>query len=205
MAGGRGLGPAAPAPATRGLDLGTIHELLHESTDAGVPRTRDKNDSFPKGIPDAQNSRKAPLVPLPAAEPPKLSVKSNEETIKADLDFRKKDSLRMTREARGEQDIQHLVPTDAPLAKTESPGTTENSSTATKPVMGPRYDSASNEKISTLTSNDTSDKKIFIFKEKALDEFAREEIADRPAADDVPKKDTAAFDSDSIDYSALDN
>ena len=30
---GRELGPAAPVPASQGLDLGTIHELLHESGD----------------------------------------------------------------------------------------------------------------------------------------------------------------------------
>ena len=203
--GGRELGPAAPVPASQGLNLGTIHELLHESGDAGVPKKRDKNDTFSKEIHDAPASGKAPFVSLPAEESPKLSVIRNEETITADLEFGKKDSFRKTIEAKVSQDTQNFISADAPLIKTELPGSKEKSSVSTKPIMGQKYDSANNEKTSALTPIEADDKKIFVLKEKTPKEFSREEVADRTVTDYVHKIDSTEIDPDSTKYSAVDN
>ena len=185
---GRELGPAAPVPASQGLDLGTIHELLHESGDTGVQKNRDKNDTFSKEIHDAPASGKAPFVSLPAEESTKLAVIKNEETITADLEFEKKDSFRKTTEAKVTQDTQNFIPADAPLIKTELPGSKEKSTVSTKPIKGQKYDSANNEKISALTPNEADDKKIFVLKEKTLKEFSREEVADRISKRLCPQK-----------------
>ena len=204
-AGGREFSPAAPVPASQGLDLGTIHELLHESADAGVPKNRDKNDTFSKEIHDAPASKKAPVVSLPTEENPKLSVKRNKETITADLESGKKDSLRKTIEAKIGKDTQNLIPADAPLTKTELPGSKEKSSISTKPMKGQKNDSANNEKISALTPNEADDKKVFVLNEKTLKEFSRGEVEDRKVNNYVHKNDSAEFDSDSTNYSTVDS
>ena len=204
-AGGREFGPAEPAPASQGLDLGTIHELLHESADAGVPKDRDKNDTFSKESHDAPASRRAPFVSLPTEENPKLSVKRNKETITADLESGKTDSLRKTIEAKIAKDTQNFIPADAPLTKTELPGSIEKSSISTKPMKGQKYDLANNEKISTLTPNEADAKKVFVLNEKTLKEYSREEVADRIVNDFVHKNDSAEFDSDSTNYSTVDS
>ena len=202
---GREFGPDAPVPASQGLDLRTIHELLHESADDGVPKNRDKNDAFSKEIQDAPPSKKAPFVSLSAEKIPKLSVKKNEETFTADLEFGKKSSLRKTREAKEAQDRQNVISDDAPLTKTELPDSKEKSSVSTKPIKGQKYDSAHNEKISALTPNEADDKKVFVLKEKTLKEFSREEIVDRTVNDYVHKNDSTEIAPDSTKYSAVDN
>jgi len=90
LTGGRERDPAVSVPASQELDLGTIHELLHESGDTGVPKNRNKNDTVPKEIQDAPASGKAPIVALPAEENPKLSVIRNDETIPADPEFKER-------------------------------------------------------------------------------------------------------------------
>jgi protein-tyrosine kinase len=201
----RELDPAASVPASKGLDLGTIHELLHESGDTRVTKNRDNNDTFSKEIHHAPASGKATFVTLPAAENPKLSITRNEGTITADLEFGKKDSLRKTIEAEEAQDTQNVISADAPLIKTELPGLIEKSSVSTKPMKGQKYDSANNEKISALTPNEADDKRIFVLKGKTLKEYSREEVADRTVTDYVHKNVSAEIDPDSTKYSAVDN
>lgn len=204
-ANGREHDPAAPVPASQGLDLGTIHELLHESEDAGVLKSREKNSTFLKEINNAPVSRMAPSVSLPAEENPELSFKRNEEAITADLEFGRKNSRRKTTEAKVAQDTQDFNPADAPFKMTEQPSSKEKSPISTKPVKGQKYDSASNEKISALTPNEADDEKIFVLKDRMLKEFSREEVADRTANNFVHKTDSTEFDSDSTKYSPVDN
>ena len=186
-AGGGKPDPAASAPVSQGPDLGTIHELLHESADAGFPKLSDKNDPTSKEINDAPAAKKAPFVSLPTAEKPKLSVNRIEKIITADLEFDKKDGLQKTSDTNVAQDTQNVIPADAPLTKTDLPG------------------SANNEKISALTPNDARDKKIFVLEEKTLNKFGREEVADETVPYYGHRNDSADFDSDSINYSPVDN
>jgi len=205
LTGGRERDPAVSVPASQELDLGTIHELLHESGDTGVPKNRNKNDTVPKEIQDAPASGKAPIVALPAEENPKLSVIRNDETIPADPEFKEKDSLRKTIEAKDTQDPQDVISADDPSIKTRLPGSTEKSAVSTKPTKGREYDSANSEKISALTPNEANDKRIFVLKEKTRKAFSRAEITDRTINDDVHKNDSVERVSDSTPYGAVDN
>jgi capsular exopolysaccharide synthesis family protein len=142
---------------------------------------------------------------LPTSENPKLSVKGNEETIKTDIEFGKKDSLVKTIEAKVASDTQNLIPADGPSTKPELPGSKENSVISSNPLTGQKYDSVNNEKISILTPHETGDNKIFVFKEKTLNEFTREEVADNTVAYYVHKNDSVDLDSDSINHSTVDS
>jgi protein-tyrosine kinase len=205
LTGGRERDPAASFPASQGLDLGTIHELLHESGDTGVPKNRDKNDTVSNEIQDAPASGKAPFAALPAEENSKLSVIRNEETIIADPEFGKKDDLRKTIEAQDIQDPQNVILPDAPSIKTSLPGSTEKSAVSAKPMKGQQYDSAKSKKISALTPNETDDKRIFVLKEKTHKAFSRAEVTDKTINDDVHKNDPTERVSDSTQYGAVDN
>jgi len=204
LTGGRERDPAASVPASQGLDLGSIHELLHESGDTGVPKNRDKNDTVSKEIADAAASGKAPFAALPAEENLKLSVIRKKETIAADREFGKKDSLRKASEAKAAPDPQPVISAAAPSVKTTLPGATEKSAVSTKPMREQPYDSANNENVSALTPNEADDKRIFVLKEKTRKAFSRAEVADRTINDHVPKYDVTDRVSDSTPYGGVD-
>jgi len=205
LTGGRKRDPAASVPASQELDLGTIHELLHESGDTGVPKSRYKNDTVSKENQDAPASGKASFAALPAEENPKLSVIRYEETILTDPEYGKKDGLRKTIEAKTTQDPQNGISADAPSIKNKLPGSTENGTVSTKSAKGQQHDSAKYEKISALTSNEADDNRIFVLKEKTQKESSQAKVADRTINDHVYKNDSTEMDSDSTRYGAVDN
>ena len=202
---GRKLGPTEPVQVSQGLDLGTIHELLHESGKTGVPKFSDKNDTAPKDIPDAAALKKSGSDNSPTTANPKSSVERIEKTITDDFKSGGIDNHKNPSNAKGTQDTQNFLSNnDAPVKKTDLPSSGEIDSLSKRPLREQKLDSNNNKKISNPTLNEDGDKKIFIFKEKILNETAREEGADKTVSEYDHKKDLFDFDSGSTKYSAVD-
>ena len=202
--GGRELGPAAPVPASQGLDLGTIHELLHESVETGAPKLNDKNKTPSKDIHNASVPKKAPSVSSQTLEPSPLSVKY-EDTFTLDLVPEPKDSRRKTSDKKTARDTQGIMWADAPFPETDLPASRAKSSATKKPITGQKYDSANNEKVVAFSPNEVNEKNIFVLKEKTLNESDREEVAEETVPNYVHKSDSAFFDSGFTSHSAVDS
>ena len=202
----RELGPAEPVQVSQGFDLGTIHELLHESGKAGDPKLSSNNNTATKEIYDTGALKKATSVSSPATKNLKSSVARNEKTISGDFGFGEKDNLKNTSHAKGAQDTQNFLPINgAPFKKTDLHGSGEKNLLSKRPVTEKKYDSASNENISAPTANEASDKKIFSLKEKTINEFAQGKSVDKTVTDYGHKKDSVDFDSSATNYGTVDN
>lgn len=202
--GERSVGPPASVPVSQGLDLGTIHEILHESVEAGAPKLNDKNKTPFKDIHTASVPQKAPSVSSQTLETPPLSVKY-EEAITSDLETDPKDSLQKTSDENIAPDTHDFIQANAPFPKTDLPASRAKSSATKKPITGQKYESANNEKVLAFSPNEVNEKKIFALKEKTLNKSDREEVAEETVPNYVHKSDSALVDSGFTSHSAVDS
>jgi capsular exopolysaccharide synthesis family protein len=122
-----------------------------------------------------------------------------------DLETDPKDSRQKTSDENIAPGTQDFTQAKAPSPKTDLPDSRAKSSAIKKPHTGQKYDSANNEKVLAFSPNEVNEKKIFVLKEKTLNESDRREVAEKTVPDDVHKSDSAFVDSGFTSHSAVDS
>ena len=169
------------APVSSEVNLGTIHELLHDPLEPGASQSRVKNDIILKNVQDASAPSKAPTVTFTDSEKPKRLAKSYEEKPDTDPRFSKDENCQVTQNKKHLQDTRNHVNADT---------------TPIGPLPQNANESIKNHKISTSKSSEPIDKKVFVLRERALNESSRE--------DSTEKMGTSINDKTGLDNTATD-
>ena len=192
---------ASSRQSSQEFDLGTIHEILHDSAESDEANLIQNKGEIQKEIQDAPVLNKTPFVSSPTAEPPKLETKRNKDDFKSG----KNESLQKSIDEKGKLNKQIFISNDAPSIKTNSLASGEKKSFSAKPVTGEENISAYNLIDSSPAPNKaTVNKSNFINENKALNVFDRE-IEGKTANDYVHRDDLAYADSDSTDHNSVDS
>ena len=99
-------------PVSSEVNLGTIHELLHDPLEPGASHSRVKNDIILKNIQDTSAPSKAPTVAFTDSEKPKRLAKSYEEKPDTDPRFSKDENRQVTKNNKLLQDTRNHINAD---------------------------------------------------------------------------------------------
>ena len=182
--------PASSKPVSSGLNLGTIHELLHDPLAPGVPHSPVKNDMILNDSQDTSEQSKTQTVAYTDSEKAKRLDKSYEETPSTVSKFGKEENRQVTKNNKLIQENRNHI-NAAP--------------TLNDPLKQNLNETIKSQKIITSESNETIDDKVFVLRERALYESSREDSTEkmRIGADVKPEPDGTA--ADSINYTPVNN
>jgi capsular exopolysaccharide synthesis family protein len=182
--------PALSTPVSSKVNLGEIHELLHDPLEPGVSRSREKNDKILKNVQDTSAPIKAPTVAFTDSERPNRLAKSYEEKPETDPRFSKDENHQVTRKSKLLQESRNHINADpTPLG----------------PPPQNTNESLENHKISTSESSESIEKKVFVLSERALNESSREDSTEKMGIGTNDKTGLDNTASDSINYTPVNN
>ena len=101
--------PALSTPVSSEVDLGTIHELLHDPLEPGASHSRLKNDIILKNIQDTSAHSKAPAVAFTDSEKSNRLAKSHEKKPGTDPRFSKDENRQVTKNNKLLQDTRNHI------------------------------------------------------------------------------------------------
>lgn len=182
--------PALSKPVSSDLNLRTIHELLHDPLAPEVPHSPVKNDVIPNNIKNTSAPGKAPKVAYTDSEKPNRLAKSYEEKPSTDSKFIREQNRQVTKNNKLFQENRKHINADPAL---------------NGPLLQNPNESIKSQKIITSESNETIDKKVFVLKERALNESSREDSTEKMGTGtnvETGPDNTAA---ESINYTPVNN
>jgi len=181
---------ALSEPVSSGLNLGTIHELLHDPLEPGVSDSREKNDKILKNIQDTSAQSKSQTVAYTDSEKANRLDKSYEEKTSTDSKFSREENRQVTKNNKLFQENRNhfnAAPTlNGPF--TQNPNETIKS-----------------QKIITSESNETNDNKVFVLRERALNESSPENSTEKMRIGANVKSEPDGMAADSINYTPVNN
>jgi len=182
--------PALSTPVSSEVNLGTIHELLHDPLEPGASHSRVKNDIILKNVQDTSAHSKAPTVAFTDSEKPKRLAKSYEEKPDTDPRFSKDENRQVTKNNKLLQDTRNHINAEP---------------TSIDPLLQNPNESIKNHKISASESSEPIDKKVFVLRERALNESSREDSTEKMGTGIKDKTDPDNTATDSINYTPFNN
>ena len=180
--------PALSTPVSSEVNLGTIHELLHDPVEPGASHSRLKNDI--KNIQDTSELSKAPTDAFTDSEKSNRLAKSHEKKPGTDPRFSKDENRQVTKNNKLLQDTRNHINADP---------------TPIGPLPQNTNESIKNHKISTSESSEPIDKKVFVLRERALSESSREDSREKMGTVTNDKTGPVNTASDSINYTPVNN
>ena len=103
---------ALSTPVSSEVNLGTIHELLHDPLEPGASHSRVKNDIIQKNIQDTSAPSKAPTGAFTDSEKPNRLAKSHEKKPGTDPRFSKDENRQVTKNSKLLQDTRNHINAD---------------------------------------------------------------------------------------------